>query len=171
MELFGWTAAESAAPPQGWYFTCADNGVKCVNPPYQTRPSNCISMDVGTTVVHEAGHMLGLDHVCQYDRAHGGASLIPSSTCATDSVMNPTARLGITHRNLATDDAAAVRTIYPSGQAAADRTTGCFATPPPQQSPMGCASAGAGELAWLALLPLGLRRRGGRGPREAGERE
>jgi Synergist-CTERM protein sorting domain-containing protein len=155
MELFGWTSAGTVSPPLGWYFTCAD-AAACPSPPYGRQ--GCVSMDVGTTVVHEAGHMLGLDHVCQYDQAHGGTSTLPSSTCALDSVMLPTARLGIVHRSLAADDRNAVCAIYPAGQAA-DKSNGCYATPPPQQSPMGCGSAGAGPLALLALAPLALRAR------------
>jgi hypothetical protein len=166
MELFGWDGA--ATSNLGWYFTCVDNGVACVDltAVFQQKPSGCISMDIGSTVTHEAGHMLGLSHVCQFDRAHGGTSSIPVSTCAAGSVMNPFAHLGITQRNLDQDDVNAVCAMYPAGKAA-DKTAGCFAQGAPQGSSTGsgsssgggCATGRPGDLALVGLLFLVIRRR------------
>lgn len=156
MELFSWggldpnTLLPTNNPGQdGWYFTCG-------TPPSTTSAcqrfgdTGCLFIDLGHTVTHEAGHMLGLDHPCVYGN-------LPSSTCVHGAIMEATANPGDVGRTLTQDDANGVCAIYPAGKAV-DKATGCFGQPD-SSSGGGCATASAGELALLALVPLALRRR------------
>jgi MYXO-CTERM domain-containing protein len=155
MELRSWSGQTATAIPtrgsstDGLYFTCSDVPTLC-----QTygQPS-CISMDIGTTVTHEAGHVLGLDHVCSYPNA-------PASTCSNTAVMNPTAGVGDVHRTLAQDDVNGVCAIYPAGKAP-DHVTGCLSqqASASTSSGGGCATGGAGALGLVGLALAALRRR------------
>ena len=133
MELHGWNGDVSAAAT-GWYFTCGGPGVGiCANPPYGS--GNCNWMDVGNTVTHEAGHMLGLDHVC---------TVQGNPDCHPEAVMAPNAMAGETSkRRLAPDDVDGVCSIYP----------------PAQPGGGGCSTGGAGGFSLLALAAALWRRR------------
>ncbi|MFL5300452.1 MAG: hypothetical protein ACJ79R_08935, partial [Anaeromyxobacteraceae bacterium] len=105
MELHGWDG--NLASPTGFYFTCASSST--CGPTYGGQ--NCAAIDVQNTVTHEAGHMLGLDHVC----VAGGAA--PSNVCpaGAEPTMAPTAGKGdIDKRTLEPDDVAGVCSIYPA---------------------------------------------------------
>jgi len=154
IELNGWNGEQ---PPSaaGLYFTCAEPGPGVTTCPQGAYGgTSCIAWDVKNTVTHEAGHMLGLDHVCE------NAYPAPYNACPSGSpTMAPTAVLGdITKRTLAPDDVEGVCTIYPAGKAV-DRTTACPAAPAPNTA-MGC-GCGTGGGSGLALLGLvaALRRR------------
>ncbi len=97
-----------------WHFTTADGGGRCTGGIYE----NCISTDLQTTMTHEFGHSLGLDHTTfpgsvmnpQVDPFNpikrvidpGSSDFIcqvypkggPSRDCVIDSV---TSDLGVTH--------------------------------------------------------------------------
>jgi hypothetical protein len=148
MELYGVNPGGNVQ--DGWYFTCPAAGPTCTG----IGQNNCISIDVGTTATHEAGHMLGLDHVCSYQN-------VPASTCDRSAVMFPTAQQGVTRRNLSQDDVNGVVAIYPAGLPV-DTKTGCLgnsASGSTQGSSSGgCGTGAGGALALLGLLPLALRR-------------
>jgi hypothetical protein len=162
MEIRSWSGSNagsaiprSATSADGFYFTCDVTPTIC-----QTygQPPTCMFMDIGTTVTHEAGHVLGLDHVCAYPADPGGS-------CPSLSVMNTTAGIGEVHRTLAADDVNGVCAIYPAGQGPS-RTNGCLGTgAPPQRAGGGggCATGGAGALGLVGLALARLRRRAARG--------
>jgi hypothetical protein len=166
VELNGWSGNTTTTngittATSGWYFTCAgpEKG-SCVDPPYGQ--SGCNWIDVGNTVTHEAGHVIGLDHVC----VAGYPS--PYDACPTPSpVMAPTAVIGETRRRtLTTDDVEAVCTIYPAGQTTktcASTSTPTTTAPATSSGGGGCATAGQGGLlALLAGLFVARRRRAAR---------
>ncbi len=175
LELHGWNG--STKSPDGFYFTCAPPGAQpCAQ---EFAGSNCIKYDVGNTVTHEAGHMLGLDHVCvaAYPSPYNSCGV--GDALAADT-MAPTASPGATNkRTLEADDVEGVCTIYPAG----DSTATCSVTssgqvstptvpvsasplcsafssgpPPSSSSTGGCSATGAGGLP-LLVLALALRRR------------
>jgi len=137
---------EAAPELAGWYFTCtpaswASTAPLCASPPYGRQ--GCAFVDVGNTVTHEVGHIVGLDHVCTY----------PDTSCDAAATMAPSAPAGeLSKRTLAPDDVAGICAIYPRGE----RTEVCW------QPPAGCGCGGGpAPLAWLALPALlGLRGRG-----------
>ncbi len=150
VELNGWNG--SAAAPTGSYFTCGGPGLStCSDPPYSQ--SGCNSTDLAGTITHEAGHMLGLDHVCT------GSYPPPYNACPSPTpVMAPTMAHGDTsRRSLSPDDVEAVCTIYPAG----GPTTTCVSSSGSAQrvgagqtSGTGC-STGEGGLALLAgVVPI-----------------
>jgi hypothetical protein len=148
IELFGWTAASSPSSAQGWWFTC-EAGPPCANGvgPHGRFPAGCTYIDLGKTVTHEAGHVLGLSHVCQF----------PGTSCDPTSIMFPTAQIGDARHTISTDDADAVCAIYPAGQAAST-TNGCLAqAPPPTTRGGGCSTGAAGDLSLLAASALATR--------------
>ena len=155
VEFHGW---DGTASPSGFYLTCgtvSDPTCKAAywEPP---APTGCTAIDVDSLSLHEAGHMLGLDHTCQYAAPYDG--------CPAASVMQPTIQSGTTRRGLDADDVAGVCTIYPKG--GATLTCGSVA-PPPSGGGGGCATGeGAGLLALgaaVAALLRGRRRSGSRG--------
>lgn len=127
MELFGWEPTLNV----GWWLTCAGPGAPACGAKGE---AGCSMTDLQAVVTHEAGHMLGLDHVS-----------------STASVMYPTVG-AVAQRTLAQDDVAGVCDLYPLGSA-----SGCV-VPPKKSSGGGCASAGGVGI--LALLgALGVLRR------------
>lgn len=114
---------------------------------------DCVSMDVQNTMVHEIGHLIGLDHSPRKDAA-----------------MYANASIGETiKRRLSEDDEKAVCTIYPVGGPA--RTCGgipgdtdCAPDQHQQSSGMSCASQGGAGAAGALLLgvALGIERVGRR---------
>lgn len=149
MELFGW---DGLTPPIGFYFTCED-GPPCGS----YGQAGCSSTDVTAVVAHEAGHMLGLDHVCS------SAFPPPFDLCpAPRPVMAPTVGQ-VAGRALQPDDVEGVCTVYPAGASTLTCLPGGGVPPPPKKGGGGCASAGgaglAGLLALLAVARRGRRRR------------
>ncbi len=145
MELNGWNGDTGLAQDGtgGWYFTCGDPDLAtCVAPPYGQ--SGCSWIDVGNTVTHEVGHMIGLDHVCV------GSYPAPYNACPSPlPVMAPTAVVGETRkRTLSPDDVEAICTIYPAG--AATRT--CVSATEGSSPKGGCSSGDAGITALAAVL-------------------
>jgi hypothetical protein len=108
------------------------------------------SPDLGAVVTHEAGHMLGLDHVCADP---SDLSLPPAYRQCPDpsAVMKPTVGEP-SFRVLSQDDVAGICKIYPKGGA----TSTCA---PPQDSSGGGCCASAGGVGVLALLGLLATRR------------
>lgn len=152
MELFAW---DGTTPPLGSYFTCQDPSAPACdsNPPYGV---GCNRVDVQAVVTHEAGHVLGLDHVC----SNNPADRPEYRVCPGGSpIMKPTVG-DVSSRALDTDDVAGVCAIYPRGAA----TLTC-ASSTPSEGPAGggCATGGeAGGLVGLIAAAFGasrLRRR------------
>jgi len=96
--------------------------------------SGCVEMDLQNTLVHEIGHLIGLDH--SDDR---------------DATMFRSASAGETNKRvLGHDDRAALCAVYPQGQAA--RTCGAAASPAEcearrqrYRTRTGCSAAGGGN--------------------------
>jgi hypothetical protein len=140
MELQDWDGVATADPAQavGWVYTCAPLSwtgapLLCTSPFGRT---DCTWVDVGNTVTHEAGHMVGLDHVPDQN-----ATMYPQAGPGT-----------VQMRTLSADDVAGVCAIYPRGRP----TATCL-------SPPGGCGCGGGPVSalWAVLAPLLLRRRPG----------
>jgi len=140
MELFGW---DGETPTLGAYFTCqgpSDPGCSIYG------ETGCNEVDVTAVVTHEAGHMLGLDHVC--------SNLFPPpyDACPAGSpVMVPTVG-AVTERALAADDVEGVCTIYPKGASTLTCLPGGGLPPPKSEGGSGCSSAGGGYVAGLLVV-------------------
>ncbi len=107
----------------GFTFSTVDGPV-CGAPPTSS-PPNCVSTDIATVVVHEGGHMLGLDHVTD-----------------TTAVMYPTSKPGAVVRQLGADDEAGLCAIYSESTCSDD--SGCG----------GCGASGS-PMPTLSFLLLG----------------
>jgi uncharacterized protein (TIGR03382 family) len=150
IEFHGW---DGNVPANGYYLTCAASPGCSSSWASQPPPASCASTDVASLALHEAGHVLGLDHTCQYAAPYNG--------CPAGSVMQPVIPSGSTRRTLDPDDVAGISTIYPRGAA----TLTCGSAPP--KSGGGCDTAeGTGALAVLAAVMVGLRTRRRRGRSE-----
>jgi hypothetical protein len=145
VEINGWDGT-TTHNTRSQYLTCGAGLPACTAP----LQSVCVNEDVGSVVTHEAGHLLGLDHTCQYPA--------PFDSCtapgANSHTMDPYGQLGDTgKRVLSQDDVAGVCAIYPVG----GPTATC--RPPPPRAAGGCQTgAGGGEVA-LLLAGLALLRR------------
>lgn len=118
-------------------FTTVDHPV-C--DPNTQPPPNCVATDLENTLVHEIGHVVGLDHVN-----------LPEATMYSSAQDGETEK-----RTLEEDDVEGLCHIYPAGeptvtcvQEETDANGGCG----------GCSTAG-GAAWWMGVLPvLGLARR------------
>jgi matrixin len=150
IELHGWDG--DTAQPNGSFLTCADS-TTCTATPWGPPPeTGCTAIDVGSVALHEAGHLVGLDHTCRYPA--------PYDSCTPGTVMRPVITSGTAHRTLDADDVAGVCTIYPRG--GPTLTCGASGGPAPAGG-CGCgASEGNGALALVAGALAALRTRGRR---------
>jgi len=135
----------------GFVFSTGD-GPACPNPP--PRPAkSCVATDVRNTLVHEVGHVVGLDH------PDLSPELTVDHTHDRETTMFSSASLGDTNkRTLHQDDVDGLCAIYPLGE----KTQACL-RPDDLQGRCGCASGGAPAsglaLALAALLGVPRRRR------------
>ncbi len=116
----------------GFPFTAID-APPCPKSPPPSRPSACVATDVQSTLTHEVGHLIGLDH-----------SLDPEAT------MFRTADIGeVKKRTLDADDLDGLCSLYPLGRP----TSTCLSpTPGPLLSSKGgCQSGAQGGLTGLTL--------------------
>jgi MYXO-CTERM domain-containing protein len=155
IELHGWDG--NTTSPNGFYLTCATSPACSASPWGPPAETGCVAVDVASIALHEAGHVVGLDHTCRY--------AAPYDSCTPGSVMQPTITSGATRRTLDADDVAGICTIYPRG--GATLTCGSSAGPPAGGG-CGCgAGEGNGALALVAGVLAVLRarrRRAGGGP-------
>lgn len=131
MELF---AADGSG--SGFDFTCDGLG----------------GTDLQAVATHEAGHMLGLAHVCSSE--WGPAYNVCPSGTPPREVMAPTTVGDVSRRVLAADDVAGVCSIYPAGRA----TLTC-ASSEAAKSGGGCGTGGGAGVLSLIGLALAARLR------------
>jgi hypothetical protein len=154
IEMHDWDGKPRIGEPVAgpFYFTCTPASW---DPSGQRPPAcqaygeaGCLSADVGNTLTHEVGHVVGLDHVASPACAAAAEELRPTM-CAT-------ARPGTTlwMRTLSADEVEGVCAIYPRG----GPTLTCV------EPAAGC-GCGGGEASWPVILVLSLLLRRGTGPR------
>jgi uncharacterized protein (TIGR03382 family) len=135
--------SSGGGPVHGWYFTCAKPQGSSACTTYGQ--DGCFFMDLQNTVTHEAGHFIGLAHVCEP---------LQGKPCTQEQnlfTMAPNTAPGdVDKRSLAQDDIDGVCAIYPH-----------------HSSGGGCASAGGAPAATALLLAAAAlwRRRRGRAAR------
>jgi hypothetical protein len=146
VEINGWGGG-STVSTSNEYLTCVAAVPACTGP----GQSSCVWEDVGGAVTHEAGHVLGLDHTCQYPP--------PYDSCTSPGfgshTMDPYGTAGSTSKRvLSQDDVAGVCAIYPVG----GPTATCSQSAPSasQKASGGCASGTGGGALALLLASLGL---------------
>jgi hypothetical protein len=132
---------------------------------------SCVSIDLGGTVTHEAGHMLGLAHPCEFEsnRDAGVRQCRTGSDPDQDVTMFPTSPIGdSSKRTLEDDDVAGVCTVYPrdgapraTGGAGQSGSACASAASPPSNGGggSGCSTAGPADGAPLLLVLAALARR------------
>jgi hypothetical protein len=145
IELFAWDGITGTPGTggDGFDFTCGGTPV----------------VDARTVVMHEAGHMLGLDHPCTHAPNPVLDPGYPGCTGAFTQIMAPqisTVSAGTLH----IDDVDGICTIYPKAAA----TAICPPVEGPDSGGGGCSSAGGASVAGLLLAAfagsrLGRRRR------------
>ena len=141
MELQAW---DGKTQTTGFYFTCTPAGSSCESAQLYQPTAGCVAYDVANTVTHEAGHVLGLDHVCN------PAYAAPFDACGSlsEDTMAPNATAGDTNkRTLEADDIDGVCTIYPAGNSTATSQAA-------SSQSSGCSTAGGGGLSLLGLALL-----------------
>jgi hypothetical protein len=156
IEFFGWSGGDT--PPlgapysNGNYFTCATSNTTCT---LYGQPG-CNWDDVTTIAIHELGHVLGLDHVCESGAAY--LDFDPAGSCDSTSVMRTNGQPGDVKQVVSADDRSGVCAIYPSSKGILSTTCGA---PQEEKKGGGCSSGSAGPLS-LVLLAVwaGMRRRG-----------
>lgn len=152
LELFAWDG-QTPSLDHGHYFSCGGSGLPSCSGFAGTA---CNADDVQAVVTHEAGHVLGLDHPCEYPGATPPPAGYPSCSAGSyPQIMNPLVG-DLSQRGIKDDDKLGVCTIYPKG----GPTLTCGSTK--KKSSGGCASgegAGLVGLAVAALAALRLRRR------------
>jgi hypothetical protein len=154
MELFAWDGI-SPTITNGHYFSCGGEGAPTCG---SFTGTACNDTDIQAVVTHEAGHVLGLDHVCEYGEIRTPPQY-PSCSAAGASypqIMNPLVG-AYTDRGPKPDDVAGVCAIYPKGGA----TLTCGSAP--KKSSGGCSAGGADAVGLVvaALAVARLRRRRG----------
>jgi uncharacterized protein (TIGR03382 family) len=128
----------ATAPRRGWYFTCeARPEWTAANECARYGDADCFYIDLQSTMAHEAGHFIGLAHVCEQGTCQPGQQ---------DITMYPATSPGdVDKRTLHEDDVAGVCAIYPDGGDGGGCSTG--------------GSAAAGPLAAVLVLAALRRRR------------
>lgn len=144
MELRGWDGEDTSS---GFYFTCTPAGSPCESAEMYAATASCVAYDVANTITHEAGHVLGLDHVCisTYAAPHDACGSLSEDTMAPNATVGDTNK-----RTLEADDSDGVCTIYPAGQATVTSKAASVEG--------GCAGGEGGGLSLLGLLLLLARR-------------
>jgi hypothetical protein len=145
-ELNDWDGVHPGSG-NGFLYTCWDPGSPACNGNTDplARTSGCVYIDVGSVVLHESGHVLGLDHPC------AGPAL-----CDPPSVMSPFIPPAAFRRALYPEDVEGICGIYPSGQATVRQSLPGSCT----HARRGCGCGGGpASAAWALLPPLLLRRR------------
>lgn len=121
------------------------NGYRCHNG-FCTE-EGCVHTDVGNTVTHEAGHLLGLDHA-----ADAQATMFASAPAGE-----------LLKRTLESDDTQCICDIYPVGGATSTCLGGTIDIVPiktiKNARGCGCASGSGTHAAWLLLLLAPILRR------------
>lgn len=149
VEFHGW---DGKVPANGFYLTCDPGPSSCGSTWWGPPPAtSCVSIDVASVALHEAGHVVGLDHTCHY--------AAPYDACPASSIMQPTLPSGATRRTLVADDVEGVCTIYPRGAATATCAP-VSGTPTTGGGGCGCGAGEAnGGLALVAVALMAARTR------------